>query len=87
MTKRSVHIGSLSIRIPRSLAGQAAALAGGLGRQILRSIAESTAAKTGTTKIESIDAVEVRVGRNDPVGNLPKQVASQVGQQLRERLD
>jgi hypothetical protein len=87
MSKRSVHVASLRIRIPRRLAGQAATIASGLGKEILRGIAESTASVTGGRKIAAIDPVKVRAGRNVDVRGLQEQVAAQVAQELRKQFE
>ena len=76
MSRRNVHVANLRIRIPRRLAGQATAIANGLGNEILRGIAESTRDMTGSKKIGAME-----------VTGLQEQVAAQVAQQLRKRID
>ncbi|NRF71726.1 hypothetical protein HLB44_32535 [Aquincola sp. S2] len=86
MGKRTVHVANLRIRIPRGLGGQAVDLASGLGREILRSVADATASETRSKKVGAIDTVVVRAARTD-VPDLQKQAAAQVAQSLRKRFD
>ncbi len=85
MSKRSVHVANLRIRIPQRLAGQATAIASGLGREILSRIAESATDQSGSRNIGAIGPVKVRTGRDVDVPGLQKQVAAQVTQALRKR--
>lgn len=61
MADRSIHIGNLQIRLPRSAAGQAQEVAARLGRDILRSLGESAIKKTGKIEIGTLPAVTIGI--------------------------
>jgi hypothetical protein len=87
MTKRKVHIENLKIRIPGSAAGQARNIAGGLGREILREIAESTAGKTGAKSIGEVSAGNVRVSGGAGARGLQVEIARRVAAEVKKRFE
>jgi hypothetical protein len=87
MTKRKVHIENLKIRIPGSAAGQARDIAGGLGREILREIAESTAGKTGAKSIGELSAGKIRVSGGGGVPGLQAELARRVAAEVKKRFE
>jgi len=87
MTKRRVHIENLKIRIPGSAAGQARNIAGGLGREILREIAESTAGKTGAKSIGELSAGKIRVSGGADVPGLQGEIARRVAAEVKKRFE
>ncbi len=54
MSKRRIHIDSLSIRLPQSSRGSERAIAGQIGREILTGIAEATHNRTGAKKVNAL---------------------------------
>jgi hypothetical protein len=87
MTKRKVHIENLRIRIPGSAAGQARDIAGGLGREILREIAESTAGKTGAKSIGELSTGKVRVSGGADAAGLRGEIARRVAVEVKKRFE
>jgi hypothetical protein len=87
MTKRKVHIENLRIRIPAAAAGQARNIAAGLGRELLREIAESTAGKTGSKSIDEISAGKVRVSGGAGVAGLQGEIAGRVAAEVKKRFE
>jgi hypothetical protein len=89
MSKRKVHIENLKIRIPGSAAGEARDIAGGLGREILREIAESTAGKTGAKSIGELSAGKVRVSGGGGAGahGLQGEIARRVAAEVKKRFE
>lgn len=85
MNRRNVHIAKLRIRIPRGMSGQAADIARALGRQILRGIAESTAADNGGRHIDAIPPLRLRMAREGDMRGLQEQAATQIARRLRGR--
>jgi hypothetical protein len=87
MTQHRIHIENVTIRIPHSWAGQARFIAGGLGREILHTVAEATAGKSGIKKIGEITAGKICVNGSADALGLKKQIADRLAQELREKLD
>ncbi len=87
MNKRRVHIENLTIRIPQSSAGQACAIAGGIGKEILHGIAESTAGNSGTKKIGEISAGKTSMSGGAVAPELKKKIAGRVAEEIRKRFD
>lgn len=87
MVKRKVHIENLKIRLPQSAAGQARAIAGGLGRDILREVAEATRDKTGTKRIGKIASGKVKVSGGAGGQNVSKEIARRVVAELAKRFE
>lgn len=54
MTKRRIHIDSLSLRLPHSARGSARGLAASIGREILVELAETTRDGTGKMRVDAI---------------------------------
>jgi hypothetical protein len=88
MSKRKIHIGNLQIRFPRGAGttGEARAIAGGLGQEILQSIAESTSGKTGTRRIGQISAGKITSAGGTVAQDLQKQIARRVADELRKKI-
>ena len=87
MTKRKIHIENLKIRIPGAAAGQARDIAGGLGREILREIAESTGGKTGAKSIGELSAGNVRVSGSAGMPGLQGEIARRVAAEVKKRFE
>jgi hypothetical protein len=87
MTKRKVHIENLKIRIPGSAAGQAQNIAGGLGREILREIAESTAGETGAKSIGEISAGKIRLSGGAGAAGSQGEIARRVAAEVKKRFE
>ena len=87
MSRRKVHIENLKIRLPQSAAGQARAIAFGLGRDILREVAEATRDKTGTKRMGEIAAGKVKVSGGAGGQNASKQIARRVAAELAKRFE
>ena len=87
MSKRKIHIGNLKIRLPRTSAGQARAIAGGLGKEILHGIAKSTAGKSGARKIGEISAGKISVTGGADAPKLQQQIAGRVMDELRRSFE
>jgi hypothetical protein len=87
MTKRRVHIGNLRIRLPRSAAGDARAVAGELGRELLKNIAHETAGRTGRLEMGDLSAPPVKLSEagsvkqaaSQAVGNIARAVKGKAG--------
>ncbi len=86
MSKRKIHIQNLQIRLPRGAAGEARTIAGGLGQEILRSIAESTSGKTGTRRVGQISAGKIISTGGAGAQDLQKQIARRVADELRKKI-
>ena len=87
MNKHRVHIENLSIRIPHGSAGQARAIAGGLGKEILQGIAISTSKISGKKKIGELSAGKLRVTDGADATGLQKKIAGRVADELRKKFD
>jgi hypothetical protein len=87
MTKRKVHIENLRIRIPGAAAGQARNIAGGLGREILREVAESTAGKIGTKSIGELSAGKIKVSGGAGVAGSQGEIARRVAAEVKKRFE
>ena len=61
MGSRNIHIDSLQVRIPRSLAGSARQIGSGLGGEILRQIAETTRGRGGSRRVGEVSAGKIRI--------------------------
>lgn len=84
MTKQRVQIEHLKIRLPRSAASNAREIAGGLGRAILRSIAESVNGKTGEMRIDAVSAG--RIHGADGAGAIQARAAAGIMAEVRKKL-
>ena len=85
MSNRNIQIGQLKIRLPHSAAGSARQIASGLGRAILRGVAEATRGHHGAMRI-----TEVSVGKITAMGgseSLQKQIARRVTAEVMKRFN
>ncbi|GEM_PF-5347781 len=56
MTKRRIHIDSLSIRLPHGARGSERAIAATIGREILTNLAETTRGQHGSKRVDALSA-------------------------------
>jgi hypothetical protein len=84
MGTQNIHIGNLQLRLPRSVAGSARQIAQGLGREILRSLAESPSAGRGTIRIDEMSAGKITVGSRTQ--SLQTQTADHVAAGIRKQI-
>ncbi len=84
MGTQNIRIGKLNLRLPQSAAGSARQIAQGLGREILRSLAESPRAGRGTIRIDEISAGKITVGSSTQ--SLQKQTADHVAAGIRRQI-
>lgn len=87
MTKRSIHIENLQIRLPHAAAGDARNFAGGLGREILHGIGEASMGRIGTKKIDEISAGKIKISGGVDHAGLQKQIARQVSDEIRKKFE
>lgn len=84
MQKNRIHVDRLKIRLPRSMAGDARRIAGNIGREMMRKLADGVAPQTGAHRI---DQLVVRGAQNesreiDLQGQIAQRVVSAVTQKL-----
>ena len=84
MAKRRIHIENLRIRLPRGMAGSARSLAGGLGREIMKSIADASRGKTGEVQIDQISAGNIRAAGS--AADIQKRAAAGISAEVNKRL-
>jgi hypothetical protein len=87
MSKHNVHIGNVKIRLPRSAAGSARQIAGGIGHEILRSVAEATRGRQGTMRVEEVSAGKIAAAGGASPESLQRRIAGRVAAELRKRFD
>jgi hypothetical protein len=87
MSSRKVHIENLKIRLPRSAAASARAIAGGLGADILRGVADATRDKTGTKRIDELSTGKITASDGAGGQNLSKQISRRVAAELARRFE
>ena len=87
MGKRNVHIGNLKLHLPRSAAGSARQIAGGLGDEIIRKVAEATRARHGTMRMEEVSAGKITATAGTSLQSLQQQIAGCVAAELGKRFD
>jgi hypothetical protein len=86
MGSRNIHIDNVQVRIPRSLAGSARQIGSGLGKEILRRIAETTRGRGGTRRVGDVSAGKIRIesgadiqaAREDIAGRVAAEVAKKI---------
>jgi hypothetical protein len=83
MAKRRIHIENLRMRLPRGMAGSARSLAGGFGREIMKSIANASRGKTGEMRIDLISAANIRTAGGE--AEIQKR-AAEISAELNKRL-
>ena len=84
MAKRRIHIGNLRIRLPRGMAGSARSLAGGLGREIMKSIADASRGKTGAVRVDKIPAAKIKTAGGE--ADIRKRAAAEISAEVKKRL-
>ena len=84
MAKRRIHIENLRIRLPREMAGSARSLAGGLGREIIKSIADASRSQTGERRIDHISAENIKA--TGGADNIQKRTAAGISAEVNKRL-
>jgi hypothetical protein len=84
MAKRRIHIENLRIRLPRAMAGRARSLAGGLGREILKSIADASRGKTGEMQIDQISVENIKAAGG--AADIQKRAAAGISAEVNQRL-
>jgi len=87
MRRRKVHIENLKIRLPQSAGSSARAIAGGLGREILKGIADATRNKAGTKRIGELSAGKITISRGISGRNVGNQIAGRVAAELAKRFE
>jgi hypothetical protein len=84
MAKRRIHIENLRIRLPRAMAGSARSLAGGLGREIMASIADASRGKTGEMRIDQISVENIKAAGG--AAAIQKRAAAGISAEVNQRL-
>ena len=84
MAKRRIHIENLRIKLPREMAGSARSLAGGLGREIMKSIADASRGKTGEMQIGQISAENIKAAGS--AADIQKRAAAGISAEVIKRL-
>ena len=84
MARRRIHIENLRIRLPRAMAGSACSLAGGLGREIMESIADASRGKTGAMQIDQISVENIKAA--GAAADIQKRAAAGVSAEVNKRL-
>ena len=84
MAKQRIQIENLKIRLPRGAASNAREIAGGLGRAILRGIAESVNGKTGEMRIDEVSVGRIRGA--DGAGAIQERAAAGIMAEVRKKL-
>jgi hypothetical protein len=87
MSKRKIHIGNLQIRLPQSEAGQARAMAGGLGREVLQGMVDTTQGRTGTKRISDLSVGKLTITGRGSAQNLSQHIARRVADELRKKIE
>jgi hypothetical protein len=84
MAKHRIHIENLRIKLPRTMSGDAVGIANGLGREIMKGIADVSCGKSGELRIDRISAPVIRraVGKADT----QKRAAEEISAQIKKRL-
>ena len=84
MSKRSVNIDRLQIRLPRSAAGSAREIAAGLGNDVLRGLSEATSGRRGSMRIEEVSAGKIK---GTSAEGIRKQAAERIAAELAKRFE
>lgn len=84
MSKRRIHIGSLSIKLPSSSDGSARAIAGQIGHEILTEIAESTRNRTGREKIDTLTTNISTKDLRGVSGQVSRSVAGEISKRFEQ---
>ena len=66
------------------MAGSARSLAGGLGREIMKSIADASRGKTGEMQIDQISAENIKAGGS--AADVQKRAAARISAEVNKRL-
>lgn len=82
MSKRRIHIDSMSIRLPRSARGSERAIAASIGREILTGIAEATRNRTGAKNVETLTTNVSTKDLRDVSGQVSRSVAGEIARQF-----
>jgi len=82
MARQRIHIENLQIRLPREMAGEAESVAGRLGREIMKSIADAAKGQTGTIRIDQVTVGKLKASGGDP----HKQAAAGIAAEVRKRI-
>jgi hypothetical protein len=85
MRTHDIHIRNVTIRLPRSAAGFARQIAGGIGNDILRSVVEVTQGRRGAMRVEELSAGKIAASSGASPERLQQQIASRVAAELRKR--
>ena len=85
MAKQRIQIENLTIRLPRSAGLDAREIAGGFGREILKSVAQAANGKTGELRIDKLSAGKFRA-EGGAAKNIQKRAADGVATEVRKRL-
>lgn len=83
---RKIHIEKLVIRVKNASPAKARGIAGNLGGEILRQIAERTRHTASGRRIESLDAGQIVSGQNAGSAEIQKQIARQIAELIGERI-
>lgn len=83
MAKQRIHIENLQISFPRGMAGSARSLAGGLGREIMKSIADASRGKTGEMRIDQISAQNINAAGS--AADIQKRAAAEISAAVSKR--
>lgn len=87
MSKRNIHIDNLQIRLPRGASNWARRIAGGLGNEILRSVAEAAQGRSGTERIKEINvAGKIKGNTFANPESLQKEIAGRVAAELAKKI-
>lgn len=87
MSKRSIHIDRLQIRLPRGAAGVSREIAAGLGNDVLWGLSEATKGRRGTFRVDEVSAGRVvSTGRAD-AESIRKLAAERIAAELAKRFE
>jgi hypothetical protein len=85
MSQRNIHIENLKIRLSKNSGLSARDIASGLGDEILRQIAETTRHRTGTRRIDSLDAGTIKNSGGATAAHLQRQIARRIAAGIDEK--
>ena len=84
MSKRTVHIENLNLRLPRSSASSAREIAASVGGQLLRNLSENHGKFRGSLRLEKISAVKIQVPNGSDVDDMTVRIAASVAADIQK---
>ncbi|MGB7202801.1 MAG: hypothetical protein WBD16_11095 [Pyrinomonadaceae bacterium] len=84
MSKKRIHIDSLSIRLPQRARGSERSIAENIGREILTGIAEATRNRTGARKVEALTTNISTKDLRGVSGQVSRSMADEIAKQFEQ---